>query len=180
VRDDHQTRSHSACLESWCANGTVMITVGETNVTCPKEGGPMAIKGFVGKITCPAAKDFCKAAFANDCPSSCNGIGRCFNGKCYCPLSLDPSSCDLPTFDCRVSGCSENGKCYPNGKCQCNTGFEKFDCSEPAYGLKCDACGGTPCYGSVCDAELFRESLWGSRLWSSVLWLLTFNLVWLN
>ena len=78
----------------------------------------------------------CGGNVSKECPESCNGNGKCENGKCICNPGFSGLSCKIDnggkggngnvSKECPES-CNGNGKCE-NGKCICNPGFSGLSC----------------------------------------------------
>eukprot|EP01017_Pseudomicrothorax_dubius_P008850 TRINITY_DN12930_c0_g1_i1.p1 TRINITY_DN12930_c0_g1~~TRINITY_DN12930_c0_g1_i1.p1 ORF type:complete len:635 (+),score=159.38 TRINITY_DN12930_c0_g1_i1:133-2037(+) len=153
-----QGEIHNACHSWSCGkdgsgNWVLTVNVGTTQVACPSAGGTTSISGYQGTINCPPAKRFCEEDTANSCSDNnfCNSIGKCFGGACYCPSSLSPTNCGVPSFDCSTFKCNNHGTCA-NGKCTCTDGWGAADCSQQVTVLNCARCGANKaCYGDDCE-----------------------------
>ena len=71
----------AGCYPVDCTGNQTVVIIGDLTVTCPAEGGDVAVPGYIGTLTCPVRSQLCRTL---PCLNNCHGYGYCDQGSCVC------------------------------------------------------------------------------------------------
>eukprot|EP00892_Ulva_mutabilis_P005907 jgi/Ulvmu1/3689/UM017_0105.1 len=137
---DCQDTPGSRCLNVIDDDGTQQL-ICSAGMSC-SEAGQVTISGvpcidLVEPELCPPDDLMCSSPGLLTCATpelnDCNGLGDCFEGRCYCHFGFGGDDC---TVSACTSGCPDGSACPPSGFCG------EPECGEWSVG---DTGRGTPC-----------------------------------
>ena len=137
------------CYETFCSDESLTIKIFDDYVVCPRAGGKIQVKGYLGYLLCPDYNLICSGT------KQCNNIFDCVDMKSevkqnsytydyVSKTSQNIEKANSAEFDTTDNyELSENGKCKQNCK-HCNNN-KCQDCRE-GFVLKMEDNGDTNCY----------------------------------